>query len=124
MVQQDQPDQSRCEARPPGHPPDTPVTKPAELTGDDPGTGREREDVTLSTERKRAILERETFAILMELQRQGEREGTTPASPLLVLRRYASYFEYIGGIFLGILLGVMVLLFNFILFNKFLHLQF
>jgi hypothetical protein len=101
-----------------------PVTRPGEVAGEVAESGREGAAVMLSTGMQRKIQEQEAYAILLEMQRQEERAGTIPDLPLLILRRYARFLEYIGGILFGIILGVMALLLNFILFNKMLHLQF
>ena len=80
--------------------------------------------VRLSEELKRKILAEEAFAVLLEMQRQDEKAGITPAFPWLFLRMGGRVLECLGGIVLGAFLASVALMANFFLFNYILHVQF
>ena len=62
--------------------------------------------------------------ILAEHQAAAERAGDIPSMPFLILRKIARPLQYTGGLLLGIMVGVMALLINFLFFVWLLHLEF
>lgn len=71
------------------------------------------------------ILEkREHKRFFNQIQSQAEEEGHIPPMPFLFLKGMSHPLQYIGGILFGIFLGVSILIFNYLVFVFFLHLQF
>lgn len=71
------------------------------------------------------ILEKkERKRFFKQIQDQSEKEGYVPPNPFLFLEKMAHPLQYTGGILFGIFLGIIILIFNFILFVFLLHLQF
>ena len=62
--------------------------------------------------------------ILAEYQAAAERAGDIPPTPSLILRKIARPLQYIGGMLLGIMVGIIALLVNLLLFVWLLHLEF
>ena len=71
------------------------------------------------------ILERrERKALFAKLQAAAEKAGYIPPMPFLVLQKFTRPLQYIGGMFIGILVGTFTLLLNFAVFVWLLHLEF
>jgi hypothetical protein len=71
------------------------------------------------------ILERrERKKFLSQLQASAEKTGHIPPTPFLLLRKMARPLQYVGGALMGIFLGILTLVFNFVLFVWLLHLEF
>lgn len=72
-----------------------------------------------------AIIEREERErLLSELQRKREEEGIIPKTSFLFSIRFRYFFECIGAVCIGCLMGAFTLLANFIIFVWLLHMQF
>lgn len=59
-----------------------------------------------------------------QIQNQTEKEGYIPPTPFLFLKKTSRPLQYVGGILFGIFLGVSILVFNYLVFVFFLHMQF
>lgn len=72
-----------------------------------------------------ALLEKkERKRFFKQIQNQAEEEGYIPPTPFLFLKKTSHPLQYMGGILLGIFLGVSILVFNYLVFVFFLHMQF
>jgi hypothetical protein len=67
------------------------------------------------TEKKiaRIIEKREKKKFISQLQTMAEKEGHIPPMPFLLLRKTARPFHYAGGVYCGVLLGLMSVLVSF-----------
>ena len=72
-----------------------------------------------------AILEKEERQrLLSELQLKMEEDGIIPKASLPLAIRFRYFFECIGGMCIGCLIGAFSLMINFVVFVWMLHLQF
>lgn len=60
------------------------------------------------------IKERERKKFLSELQSTAEREGEIPSTPPLLLRKLEGTFQYAGGVFLGLFLGMVAMFMSYV----------
>ena len=67
------------------------------------------------------IEKRERRKVLSHFQSLAEREGHIPHMPFLLLERMASPLQYSGAVLLGIILGLVVVFFDFIIIVRILH---
>ncbi len=72
---------------------------------------------------KHKIITDERFNILTQIQQEEQRQGHIPPSPRLWLRIHHKFLEATGAVMLGISLGMLTAIFNFILFVYLLHLE-
>jgi len=70
------------------------------------------------------IEDEEKLRVLEDFQRALAERYVVPSNRQLLLRRYGKMIEGTGGILIGVLIGIFALLFNFIVFNYFLHMEF
>ena len=75
-------------------------------------------------ESRRRIEEQELLGVLMEEQHRDDLEEAIPAHAPTLLLRLRLPLECLGGILLGVNIAVITLIFNFILFNYLLHMEF
>ena len=75
-------------------------------------------------ESRRRIAEQELLGVLSEEERRDRAEGTIRTRPPLFLRRLRLPLECLGGILFGLNIAAIAILFNFILFNYLLHMEF
>lgn len=73
---------------------------------------------------RRAIVQEEVLLILRDSQEWVEDEGTIRRSTPTFLQRLWGPLEYVGGMLLGVNLAVLAILFNFVVFNFLLHMEF
>jgi hypothetical protein len=78
----------------------------------------------LNSQVRKVIEAEQMLQVFQDIERREESDGTIPASPRTTLQRLRQPFAYTGGILLGSLLGVLTLLFNFLLFNWIMHMEF
>jgi hypothetical protein len=78
----------------------------------------------LNSEVRKVIEAEQMLQVFQDIEQRGRGDGTIPASPRTALQRLRQPFVYTGGILLGTLLGVLTLLFNFLLFNWIMHMEF
>ncbi len=74
-------------------------------------------------ESRKQIEEQELLRVLSEEPRD-EVEGAIHARPPQFLRRLRSPLECLGGIIFGVNMAVIAIVFNFVLFNYLLHMEF
>lgn len=67
--------------------------------------------------------EREESFVMVELERTSAAQGNIPPDPDLLSRRFRVTLTIAGAVLLGCLSGVMVVIVNFILFVRLLHLE-
>jgi hypothetical protein len=61
--------------------------------------------------------------IYSKIQASMERSGDIPPNPFFILRKFRRILQFTGGILLGILVGIFILLFNYIVIVWILHLE-
>jgi hypothetical protein len=88
-----------------------------------PGLDFLRSDV-LNNEVRKAIEAEQLVEVFQDIEQREKSAGTIMASSRTILQRFRQPFAYTGGILLGSLLGVLTLLFNFLLFNWIMHMEF
>jgi hypothetical protein len=69
----------------------------------------------------RIIEEHEKRKCFARLQSEAEEAGKIPPMPRLLLRRLGRFFQYVGGGFLGIFVGLFAYLLNYIIIVLLLH---
>jgi hypothetical protein len=71
------------------------------------------------TEKKltRIIEKREKRKFTSRLQTMAENEGHIPPMPFLLLRKMARPFQYAGGVYWGVFLGLLTVLLNYFIVN-------
>ncbi|HWU39130.1 MAG TPA: hypothetical protein VN203_15915 [Candidatus Acidoferrum sp.] len=74
-------------------------------------------------ESRRQIENQVLLGLLLE-ERPDEGEGVIPGRAPTILQRLRLPLECLGGIVLGINIAVITIVFNFILFNFLLHMEF
>lgn len=71
----------------------------------------------------RLIRDREESFIMAELQSASVATGSIHAEPDLLTRRFQGLLTIAGGVLFGCLTGTIVVILNFIVFIRLLHLQ-
>jgi len=72
---------------------------------------------------KEKIRQEEKLKILIKIQQEEEKLGVIATFPNLWLRRYQALLESAGAVFIGLYLGIMVIIFTYIICVKILHLS-
>jgi hypothetical protein len=80
--------------------------------------------IPLDAESRRQIEEQELLGVLLEERPGDEKRGVISTHPPRILQRLRFPLECLGGILLGVNIAVTAILFNFILFNYLLHIDF
>ena len=78
----------------------------------------------LNSEVRKVIEAEQMLQVFQDIEQRGMSDGTIPTYPRTALQRCRQPFVYTGGILLGALLGALTLLFNFLLFNWLMHMEF
>ena len=75
-------------------------------------------------ESRRRIEQQELLGVLLEEQYRDEQEGAIPAHAPTLLLRLRLPLECLGGILFGLNIAAIAIVFNFLLFNYLLHMEF
>ncbi len=75
-------------------------------------------------ESRRRIEEQELLGVLSEEEPREQAEGAIRTRPPMLLRRLGLPLECLGGILFGVNMAVIAIVFNFVLFNYLLHMEF
>lgn len=78
----------------------------------------------LESQTRSFIEQSERKKVFALLQKKAEQDGHIPPTPSLLLRKTGRFLQFVGGAYLGFLVAVTAVLFNFLLFVLLLHVEF